>query len=173
MKQSIIRGVMAGLAAAAGIVAVAAPAGAVTPTGSGTANSPFVAPCNEGPPKVWASCQVDFPPKTVKPLDSEQLDYYQCPPDHPYLYNKSYSPGTLIGRGIEIRGRAPFGIQADVAAGPRSEFAWVNNLPYTRTDGGTVTNWNTDPRDYGVTLRCTSDKISAYTPFSLIELNEG
>lgn len=49
---------------------------------------------------------------------------------------------------------APFEIDANVYG----EFEpALGRWALTGTRGGTVTNWNTEPRAYGVTLHCTND----------------
>ena len=164
---------LVGVAAAGGIFTVVQPAGAAAVTGSGTMQSPFIAGCDARStsgaitpdaehPEVSTTCTVTFPGRTVKPLDSEQLDFYQCPLDHAYLENKNYAPpAKWIDRGIEIRGMGPFSIDANVEALsiPAAGGGW--NV-YMGNAGGTVTNWNTDARDYGVTLHCTNDINQSY-----------
>ena len=175
MNKSTTRNVMAGFAAAAGILLVAAPATATTVnevSGTGTREAPYVKACNEGTPFVSSTCQVDFPYRTVKGLDSENMENYQCPADRPYLEDKVYSPGAVVPHGVQIRNLAPagvIGIGVGFVMEQRLEFRTETgriSLP-TGTTGGTVTNWNTDSRPFGVTLHCTDRADdSNHSPFT-------
>ena len=131
---------MTGLVAVAGILAVTAPAEAMD--GNGTPSNPFTAGCDANSKDA---CTVTFPERMLKGMDSEKLESYQCPWNHPTLENRKYAPARKdISNGIEIRGMGGFLIDATAT----STFA-NNGLSH-----GTVTNWNTAPRPYGVTLHC-------------------
>lgn len=152
------RGVLVGLSAVAGILSVTVPAAAASVDGSGTQASPYMAACDGYTPDWADTCTVTFPDRTVKPLDSERLDFYRCPLDHPYLENRKYSPRD-IAKGIEIRGMGTFAIDASV---PVMTNPIIGGWVATGNNSGDVTNWNTDPRNYGVTLHCTSDIRKSY-----------
>lgn len=154
--------------------AFAAPAPVPSPagvSGSGTADSPYTADCdNDAIRKDFTVCTVTFPDRTVKFWDGERLGSYQCPSARPYLANIDVPPrSNLIDNGIEIRGMAPFGIQVVASAGLPTKTDphawWVNALKVPSGVGsGSVSNWNTDPRAYGVTLHCTNSLELAYPP---------
>lgn len=162
MKQSMIRAVLVGVTAAAGVLAIAAPASAAPVVGAGTLQSPYTADCDDDTPHDAVTCTVSFPLRTVQPLGSAKLDYYRCPLDHAYLENKNYALGRAdISPGIEIRGVTPVGIDAV------NVYAIYNPVhdvtaPTGNNSGGTVTNSTTGPRDYGVTLHCTNDIDKSY-----------
>ena len=185
MKPLVVRGIMVGLATAAVAGMFAAPAGAATTNlrGDGTRAKPYMADCDKQTSSATPSpsaekpttCTVTFPPRTVKPLDSERLDYYRCPLDYFYLARGNYSTspsGANIAGGIEIRGIAAWGIDARVDAlfsdvGPVDADGKMGPTGPTGPIG-TVTNWNTDPRNYGVTLHCTNDLNRSYRGYNPI-----
>lgn len=150
--------VMVGLVTTTGILTPAGPASAES-----RAHDPqtYSRECDTGPSETANTCTVTFPPRTVKPLDGEKMDHYICPGTHRYLENKYYSEE----RGIEIRGQGPFQIEATISnilAIPSPENP---KHPVAIGSGdGTVINWNTDPRDYGITLHCTKNLKQSYDP---------
>lgn len=145
--------------AASAVTALAAPVPSPTGvTGKGTVESPYTAGCDTSGTPGERICTVTFPSRTVKFWDGEKLESYQCPSSRPYLANVDVPPhSNKISKGIEIRGMAPFGIQVIAFAGLYNK----SGVP-TGIGEGSVSNWNTSPRDFGVTLHCTNVLLLAY-----------
>lgn len=96
----------------------------------------------------------------------------KCPASIPYLKNHNYSPGRVVPNGLEVIEMGGIGVTMGTELGPR--------LPYNPpggtgkhpiidamqestaqfaigTNGGTATNWGTEPGDVIVKLWCTSN----------------
>ena len=135
----------------------------LTVSGDGSNDHPYTAPC-DNPSDV--DCTVSsFAARTLRGwLANEYVPAYQCPADHPYLFNDSYQPfGTTLPNGVEVQGLGPVGVSitgikvtADV---PRAIGT------YTGFGNSSATGWKGGDQSYTVVLHCTSDTNHAYIPF--------
>jgi hypothetical protein len=130
--------------------------------GSGSNTDPFVAACDEQS-FTFVNCTVTFGPRQLNGLWSyESVPAYKCPPERPYLVNRSYAPfGTLLPDGVEVSGLGPIGVSIE-GTSPRTPDRDLATGTFTGKDYGTATNWVTGSASYRVILHCTSDTSLAY-----------
>lgn len=128
------------------------------PSGNGTRDNPFTAPCSFTPTSDHDTCLVRFPTRTLKGLESEHIPAYKCPVDRPWLVNKNLAPfGTTLLRGVAVDGIGPIGVSITDGSrvdsdGSHAFVATATGFPYSSAQ-----NWNTDERSYSVILHCTSN----------------
>ncbi len=136
-------------------------AAASTIEGDGSSATPYKAPCDTF---QKASCTVNvFPKRDLNGLwANEYVPAYQCPDDHPYLYNESFAAfGTTIPHGVEIQEDwgQPWPIAISITATVKPAGSDFISRAYGTATGGlnsSATNWTLGNHWYKVILHCTS-----------------
>jgi hypothetical protein len=133
--------------------------------GDGSNDHPFVAPCDD-PGNV--DCTITaFPQRTLSGAwANEYVPAYQCPPDHPYLLNQTYSPPfTSWSPGVDVvREEVPGGYPINVSITGNSYFKEPTppNLfsgTLTGFPNSGATNWLWGGAHwYRIVLHCSSNR---------------
>jgi hypothetical protein len=128
--------------------------------GSGTDSDPYVAPCTT---VTSYGCDVEFPPRTLSGLwVSEGVPAYECPGNHPFLFNANYAPfGTVLPVGVEVTGLGPIGVHITNTLQPT--VTPVQGMPGlgvftergTSTEFSSATSWSLGTNSYRMILHCT------------------
>jgi Ca2+-binding RTX toxin-like protein len=128
-------------------------------SGSGSNANPYTAGCQD-PQDVDCVTPV-FAARTLTGLwANEYVPAYQCPSDHPYLYNQSYAPsGTDLPNGVGVGGLGPIGVNISDVIEP--QYYALGTL--TGFGNSSATNWTTGSASYEVQLHCTSDGTQGYS----------
>lgn len=154
-KASTIYRLAGGLAAAVGMMAV------IVPAPAGAEGEEWPGGVCKLPPNTSANCDVTFPPRTIKPSDTEDTGWYMCPPDYPFLRDvPAGDPGWVSGSE-----KIGDGAIAILMKGYRTEVnGWRLGVGGTYFfNGSTVTNWDpTQARTFQVRLHCSRDINQAF-----------
>ena len=142
---------------------------AATPSvvkGDGSNDHPFVAPCDD-PGNVVCTITA-FPERSLSGAwANEYVPAYECPSDHPYLWNHSYAPPfTSWGPGVEIVRDDVDGlgnpIQVSITGFSYFTERTAPNLfsgTLTGFPNSSATNWLWGGTHYyRIVLHCTSDR---------------
>jgi Ca2+-binding RTX toxin-like protein len=132
-------------------------------SGDGSNGNPYTtAACDQPFPVPGTTCTVTFPSRSLKGFwSSEFVPAYQCPQaaGFPYLFNQDYAPfGTLLFRGVEVRGLGPVGVV--ISSGQHKIVGRDLDVFFATLTGpgnSGATNWDGYGSSYTVVLHCTSD----------------
>jgi RTX calcium-binding nonapeptide repeat (4 copies) len=135
----------------------------LTVSGDGSNDHPYTAPCDN--PGLVDCTASSFAARTLRGwLANEYVPAYQCPSDHPYLFNDSYNPfGTALPAGVEVLGLGPIGVSI-LGVNTAADVPWAIGT-FTGFGISSATNWKGGDQSYQVVLHCTSDTDHAYIPF--------
>lgn len=138
-------------------------------SGDGSNGNPYTAECDQ-PQPPGPTCTVTFPSRSLQGFwSNEFVPAYQCPQgsgNFPYLFDQDYAPfGTLLFRGVEVRGLGPVGVL--IAAAQFKDIGREVEVFYATLTGpgnSSATNWDGYGSSYTVVLHCTNDPNLAVQP---------
>jgi hypothetical protein len=126
---------------------------ALTGVAAGTAAAASVSADN-------AVIKIAGPSGSLKGLQSAGLGSFQCPADHPYMWNHDLAPGRSVPFGTEVHEAGSVGVTMDQfrdVMGPDG-----NSYLAGHTDVlSSATNWDLSQHDYQIFYYCTNDLSQA------------
>jgi hypothetical protein len=132
---------------------------AQTVSGDGSNERPYTAPCDDPDSGL---CKVSaFASRTLNAFwANEYVPAYQCPQDHPYLLDETYSLATLP-KGVEVEGLGPVGVSITGVNTTRQtvggEDVDIGVGTKTGFPNSSATSWSLSPVSYRPILHCTGD----------------
>jgi hypothetical protein len=100
--------------------------------------------------------RIDGPRGQLKGLQSTDLGSFQCPSDHPYMWNRDLAPGRSVPQGTEVHEPGSIGVTMDQfrdVIGPDGKGYLAGHTDVLSS----ATNWDLSTHDYLTYYYCTSD----------------
>ena len=138
-RTTVLAGLLAGLA--------------LTGIAAGTASA-------ASPTTDSAVIKIAGPSGALKGLQSTGLGSFQCPADHPYLWNRDLAPGRNVPQGTEVREAGSVGVSMNQfrdVMGPDGHSYMAGHTDVLSS----ATNWDVNTHDYQVFYYCTNDLTQA------------
>lgn len=104
--------------------------------------------------------RIDGPRGQLTGLQSTGLGSFQCPADHPYMWDEDLSPGRSVPEGTEVHEAGSVGVTMDQfreVIGPDGHGYLAGHTDVLSS----ATNWDLSTHDYLVYYYCTSDTSQA------------
>lgn len=109
-----------------------------------------------GDPLPASVIKIDGPHGSLTGLQSTGLGSFQCPADHPYMWNRDLAPGRSVPNGTEVHEAGSIGVTMDqfrdvIGSDGHGYLAGHTDVL------SSATNWDLSTHDYQVFYYCTSD----------------
>jgi len=104
--------------------------------------------------------QINGPSGQLKGLQSTGLGSFQCPTDHPYMWNVDLAPGRSVPNGTKVEEAGSIGVAMDQfreVIGPDGNGYLAGHTDFISS----ATNWDLNTHDYKIVYYCTSNTALA------------